>query len=183
MAALASMAAVLEIFPVDLRVPFPFLTTITIDPTGIPIAVAGILYGPLAAFVTAGVAGITIATRNPVSATFKAAAEMSTAVPLALAIWGFRRQIGTNPRRAWVLLGLAGLVAIATRVVVMTGFIIAFLPLLVPAIESVELQALWFFAILNAVQGAINVVLAYVIVVGLPPDLKPSWFAWDSGEG
>lgn len=182
MATLAAVASVMEIFAFDLPIPFPFIPTLTFDPTGIPIAIAGILYGPLAAFVTAGIAGITIASRNPGSAAFKTAAEMSTAVPLALVVWGFRGRIGSNPRGGLILLGLAGLVAIATRVLVMTGFNFAFLALLtlVPAVVVPSL--LVPLAIFNVAQGAINVIPAFLIVLGLPPDLKPSWLAWSSGE-
>ncbi|MFQ5985769.1 MAG: hypothetical protein ACE5KQ_00215 [Thermoplasmata archaeon] len=181
MAALAGVASVLEILPFDLRVPFPLLTFLTFDPTGIPIAVAAILYGPMGALVTASIAGITIATRNPVSAAFKTAAEMSTAVPLALALWSFRGRRGEGASGSWVLLGVAGTIAIASRVAVMTGFNLVFLPLLLGVPEAVVLGLLVPIAIFNAAQGAINVVPAFMIVRGLPPDLKPSWLAWGTG--
>ena len=178
MAALAAMASFLEIIPIDLRVPFPLLTFLTFDPTGIPIAVAAILYGPLGAFVTAGIAGITIATRNPVSASFKAAAEMSTAIPLALTLWGLRGRIGHSSTRTWAVLGLAGAVAVVSRVAVMTGFNFVFLPLLLGIPEAVVLGLLLPIAIFNAAQAVINVVPAYLVVRGLPPDLRPSWLGW-----
>ncbi|MCJ2531450.1 MAG: hypothetical protein LN413_03945 [Candidatus Thermoplasmatota archaeon] len=181
MAALAAMASVLEIIPFDLRVPFPLLNFLTFDPTGIPIAVAAILYGPVAAFVTAGIAGITIATRNPVSAAFKTAAEMSTAVPLALTLWGLRGRRRETSSGTWALLGLAGAVAIASRVTVMTGFNLVFLPLLLGIPEAVVGGLLYPIAIFNAAQGAINVIPAFLIVRGLPPDLKPSWLTWGAG--
>ncbi len=178
MAALAAMASFLEIIPFDLRVPFPLLTFLTFDPTGIPIAVAAVLYGPLGAFVTVGIAGITIATRNPVSASFKTAAEMSTAVPLALTLWGLRGRKREASSGTWALLGVAGAVAIVSRVGVMTGFNFVFLPLLLGIPEAVVLGRLLLpIAIFNAAQGVINIVPAYLIVRGLPPDLRPSWLA------
>ncbi|MFQ5918927.1 MAG: hypothetical protein ACE5I4_02620 [Thermoplasmata archaeon] len=181
MAALAAMASFLEIIPFDLRVPFPLLTFLTFDPTGIPIAVAAVLYGPLGAFVTAGIAGITIATRNPVSAAFKTTAEMSTAIPLALTLWGLRGREGDSSSRTWALLGLAGAVAVVSRVAVMTGFNLVFLPLLLGIPEAVVVGLLLPIAIFNAAQAVINVVPAYLIVRGLPPDLRPSWLAWGAG--
>ncbi len=181
MAALAAMASFLEIIPFDLRVPFPLLTFLTFDPTGIPIAVAAVLYGPLGAFVTAGIAGITIATRNPISAAFKTTAEMSTAVPLALTLWGLRGRKKEAFFATWALLGLAGAVAIVSRVAVMTGFNFVFLPLLLGIPEAVVLGLLLPIAIFNAAQGVINVVPAYLIVRGLPPDLRPSWLTWRTG--
>ncbi len=181
MAALAAMASVLEIIPFDLRVPFPLLNFLTFDPTGIPIAVAAILYGPVAAFVTAGIAGITIATRNPVSAAFKTAAEMSTAVPLALTLWGLRGRRRETSSGTWALLGLAGAVAIASRAAVMTGFNFVFLPLLLGIPEAVVVGLLMPIAIFNAAQAAVNVIPAFLIVRGLPPDLRPSWLTWRVG--
>lgn len=181
MAALAAVASVLEIIPFDLRVPFPLLTFLTFDPTGIPIAVAAILYGPVGAFVTAGIAGITIATRNPVSAAFKTTAEMSTAVPLGLTLWALRGRGGGRTSGTWALLGVAGAVAIITRVAVMTEFNLVFLPLLLGIPEAVVVGLLLPIAIFNAAQAAINVVPAYLIVRGLPPDLRPSWLAWGTG--
>ena len=182
MAALAAMASFLEIIPFDLRVPFPLLAFLTFDPTGIPIAVAAVLYGPTAAFVTAGIAGITIATRNPVSAAFKTAAEMSTAVPLALTLWGLRGRRRETSSGTWALLGLAGAVAVASRVAVMTGFNLVFLPLLLGIPEAVVVMVLLSpIAIFNAAQAAINVIPAFLIVRGLPPDLKPSWLTWGAG--
>ncbi|MEE9592484.1 MAG: hypothetical protein V3W28_02760 [Thermoplasmata archaeon] len=181
MAALAAVASVLEIIPFDLRIPFPLLTFLTFDPTGIPIAVAAVLYGPVGAFVTAGIAGITIATRNPISASFKTAAEMSTAVPLALTLWGLRGRRTSESSGTLVPMAIAGAVAIASRVAVMTGFNLVFLPLLLGIPETVVLGLLVPIAIFNAAQGAINVIPAFLIVRGLPPDLKPSWLARRTG--
>jgi riboflavin transporter FmnP len=181
MAALAAVASVLEIIPFDLRIPFPLLTFLTFDPTGIPIAVAAVLYGPVGAFVTAGIAGITIATRNPISASFKTAAEMSTAVPLALTLWGLRGRRTSERSGTLVLMAIAGAVAIASRVAVMTGFNLVFLPLLLGIPETVVLGLLAPIAIFNAAQGVINVIPAFLIVRGLPPDLKPSWLARGTG--
>ena len=181
MAALAAMASFLEILPFDLRVPFPLLTFLTFDPTGIPIAVAAVLYGPIGAFVTAGIAGITIATRNPVSAAFKTSAELSTAVPLALALWGLRGTFRAGRSRTWILLGASGTVAILSRVAVMTGFNLVFLPLLLGIPEPVVLGLLLPIAIFNAAQAVINVVPAFLIVRALPPDLQPSWLAESAG--
>ncbi|MFQ6013221.1 MAG: hypothetical protein ACE5LS_06220 [Thermoplasmata archaeon] len=182
MAALAAVTTFLEVIPFDLRIPFPLLTSLTLDPTGIPIAVAAILYGPVAALITASIAGITIASRSPFSAAFKTAAEVSTAVPLALGLWGLRGRLGGKGHGTWVLLGIAGAVAIGARVAAMTGFNWLFLPVFFGIPPVFVLGLLLPIAIFNAVQGVLNVVPAYLIVRGLPPDLKPAWLAWGAGE-
>ncbi|MFQ5552218.1 MAG: hypothetical protein ACE5EW_00595 [Thermoplasmata archaeon] len=179
-AALSAAASVLELLNID--VAFPLLPVISFDPVGIPIAIAAILYGPAGALVAVSIMGFTIAARgNPIGATFKTTAELSTAVPLALALAAFRGTLAKRGAGIWILLTIAASVAIVSRVAVMTPFNYVFLQQLRLLPEALVLDLLLPIGIFNAVQGVINLVPAFLIVTALPPDLRPSWLTW--GEG
>ena len=179
-AALSAAASVLELLNID--VAFPLLPVISFDPVGIPIAIAAILYGPTGAVVATSIAGFTIAARgNAIGAAFKTTAELSTAVPLALVLAGFRETLAKRGPGTWLVLALAATVAVASRVAAMTPFNYVFLPLFRGLPEALVFDLLLPIGIFNAVQGIINIVPAYLMVRALPPDLRPSWLAWDEG--
>ncbi|MFQ5907754.1 MAG: hypothetical protein ACE5JE_02860 [Thermoplasmata archaeon] len=149
---------------------------------GIPIVIAAILYGPAGAIVATSIAGFTVAARgNPIGAAFKTAAELSTAVPLALTLAAFRGTLAKRGHGTWAVLALAASVAIAARVAAMTPFNYVFLPIFRGLPEALVLDLLLPIGIFNAVQGVINIVPAYLIVRALPPDLRPSWLVWGKG--
>lgn len=156
--------------------PFPFFPRLTLDPVGIPIAIAAILYGPSAAFLATGVAGAVITARgNPIGASFKFVAEVSTVVPLGLALYFSRRGLARGGVLAWVVASAAWAVAIASRVAVMTGYNYYFLQIFYGIPEPAVAGLLPVIAAFNGIQGLINVVPAYFIADRLPPDLKPEW--------
>lgn len=175
-AMLSAVAALFEFLPLD--IPFPLLPRVTIDPVGIPIAIAGILYGPTAGLASAGVAGIVIVWRGrPDSASFKVVAEAATVVPLAWVLWRFRSVHARGGRGAWTLAGLAMAAAVGSRALVMTGYNYVFFPVLLGLPEPAVVALLVPLAAFNVAQGLLNVVPAYVVVDRLPPDLKPEWFS------
>ncbi len=173
---LSAVAALFEVLPFDL--PFPLLPFLTFDPTGIPIAIAAILYGPSAGMVATGIAGIVIGARNPVGATFKTVAEFSTVVPLALVMHRFKRSLSRGGTTGWITVtGLTWVAAIGSRVAVMTLFNYAVLPIIIPSMANVIVFILVPIAVFNLIQGVLNVVPAYFVVDRLPPDLKPDWLS------
>lgn len=179
---LSALAALLEVLPLDLR--FPILPLLTFDPTGVPIAIAAILYGPSAGLAATGVAGIIIGVRNPQGATFKTVAEMSTAIPLALVIYQFRRSYAKGGMARWTVVGVSWIVAVGSRVATMTLFNYAVLPVFVPSLVNSIVFLLLPIAAFNLIQGVLNVVPAYFVVDRLPPDLKPGWMVLqDEREG
>lgn len=170
---LSALAAVLELFPFE--IPFPIFPRLTIDPVGIPIAIAAILYGPSAGVVAAGIAGTVITMRgNPIGASFKVAAEVSTVVPLALVLYRMRDGL-SRPLRRKLIIGGALTTAVASRVLIMTGYNFVFLQVLLSIPVEVVMGLLPVVGIFNMLQGIINVVPAYLVVDRLPPDLKPEW--------
>ena len=175
-AMLSAMAAVLEAIP-GFDVPFPFLANLTFDPVGIPIALAGILYGPTAGLAAAVIGGAPIVLRGrPDSASFKIVAEAATVIPLATVLWAGRKRLAQGGRPHWAVAGLAWTAAAGSRAGVMTAFNYAFLPLLFGLPEPFVRSILPLLAAFNAIQGLANVVVATLIVQRLPPDLKPEWF-------
>jgi riboflavin transporter FmnP len=171
---LSALAAILEIFPVE--IPFPLFPRLTVDPVGIPIAVAAILYGPSAGLIASGIAGAAITLRgNAIGASFKVVAEVSTSVPLALTLYALRGHLSKGGRRAWVAVGLSWAVAVTSRIAVMTVDNYLFLQVLLSFPVELVLALLPIIAIFNLLQGIINVVPAYLVVHRLPPDLKPEW--------
>lgn len=177
-AMLSALAALLEFLPMDL--PYPLFPFVTLDPVGIPIALAGILYGPTAGLVTVGVGGLTIVLRSGdlPSASFKAVAEAATVLPLALILWSARGRLGRGGRGAWIVSGVAWTAAVTSRVAVMSAYNYYFLQVFPPHLSpEVALLLLPVLAGFNAVQGALNVVPAHYIASRLPPDLKPEWLS------
>ncbi len=173
-AMLSALAAVMEILPLDLRYPLP--GRVSIDPVGIPIAVAAILYGPRAGVLAVGITGVAITARgNPIGAIFKMPAELSTAIPLAVVLLAFKDRISREPRTVWSAVGLSWCVAVTTRAVVMTPVIYFLFQLLFSYTPAETLPLLFPFQLFNILQGVINVIPAYLIVDRLPPDLKPAW--------
>lgn len=173
-AVLSAIAAVLEFLPIDL--PFPFFPRLTLDPVGIPIAIAAILYGPSAGLVAAGVAGIVITARgNPIGASFKFTAEVATVVPLGAALYFSRKGLAKGGIALWLAVFVSWALAIACRVAAMTGYNYYFLQFFYGIPEPVVMGLLPLIAAFNGIQGLINVIPAYLVVDRLPPDLKPEW--------
>ncbi len=176
---LSAVAALFEALPLDLR--FPILPFLTFDPTGVPIAIAAILYGPSAGLAAVGVAGIIIGIRNPQGATFKTVAEVSTAVPLALVIYRLKAPYAKGGMARWTVLGVSLLVSVGCRVATMTLFNYAVLPVFVPALVNSIVYLLVPIAAFNLIQGVLNVLPAYFVIDRLPPDLKPDWMSQQEG--
>lgn len=131
---------------------------------------------------TTGVAWFLIATRNPGSATLKAAAELGTVIPLAVGFFALRRRIAQGGRQRWAAVAVVWTVTLATRVVLMTGVNYVLVPAFFPPLAEFILALLVPLALFNLAQGALNIVAAQVVVDRLAPDLKPEWWASPSGE-
>lgn len=175
---LAALAALLEVLPLDL--PFPLFPIVTLDPVGIPMALAGLLYGPTAGLVTVGVGGLTIALRSGdlPSASFKVVAEAVTVLPLAWIVWGGRDRMRRGPRSAWAVAVGAWTAAVVSRVAIMSGYNYVFLQAFPPHLApEVILLLLPLLALFNALQGILNVVPATYIGARLPLDLRPEWLS------
>lgn len=179
-AMLAALAAILEILPIDLSYPLP--GRVSLDPVGVPIAIAAILYGPRAGVLAVGLAGVVITARgNPIGAAFKIPAELATAVPLAATMYAFRASLRRPGGASRLAVGLSWGVAVSTRAAVMTPVVYALFQLLFSYTPAAAAALLLPFAVFNVLQGVINVVPAYLIVDRLPPDLKPAWLAPPEG--
>lgn len=173
-AMLAALAAVMEILPLDL--PYPLIANLTLDPVGIPIALAAFLYGPTSAAATTGVAGLVLVGRGRwISASFKVAAELSTAVPLALVLYGLFLVFSEGSAGRQLALGLAMGAAVASRIAVMTAFNYVFLPIFYGIPQPAALGLLPHLAVFNLIQGLVVVLPAFLLFNRLPPDLKPGW--------
>ncbi len=173
-AVLSAVAAVLEFIPADLY--FPLFPRLTLDPVGIPIAIAAILYGPSAGFMASGIAGVVITARgNPIGAGFKFAAEIATVLPLATVLYLSKRRLARGGASTLLAVTIAWAAAVVCRVAVMTGYNYYFLPFFYGIPIAVVVGLLPVIAVFNGIQGLINVIPAYFVVDRLPPDLKPEW--------
>lgn len=155
--ALGGLVAVFETLPFD--VPFPPYPRITFDPSGIPIVLSLLLTGFVPSVYTTLIGTSMIFYRgNVFGGIFKVIAELSTVAGLQVLI---KRGIY-----------LSSVSSLATRIAVMTVANYFLLPLFYGLPLKIVVPLLPLIAIFNLIQGAINVGIAYVIYVRVPPTFK-----------
>jgi len=157
----AALAAILEILPLDLS--FPLYEKLTLDPTGIPLALALYMFGIDVASVATIITGLVIALPrppfkgpNPIGAFFKCLAELSTLLGMQVSKRFWRGRIRT------LLSSL--IIGVIVRAVVMTIACIILLPLVYGVPQTIVLRVLApIIAVFNLIQGTLNIVVAYLL--------------------
>ena len=180
-AVMAAIGAIFEFLPLDL--PFPPLPFLTFDPSGIPTAIAALAFGPISGTLVAIVMTLTIFLRgNVLGSMFKFVAEFFTAIPLSIVLWIFRNKYKERSHmylQSMFLLGL--IVGMVCRVATMALANYMLLPIFYGMPESAVVALLPMINFFNAIAALIAVVPAWIIVLVLPPDLKPEWLDWKRG--
>ncbi|MHA2407556.1 MAG: hypothetical protein ACXACA_04240 [Candidatus Ranarchaeia archaeon] len=183
-AALAAVASLLEIFP--LEIPFWLLPFLDFNPSGIPVVLAGFVVGFYGAFLTSIVMSLTIAIRgNPLGGLYKFFAEISTVVPMIMVFWlGQRRSKHTTSnivqgklKNRWVICLLAITMGILGRIIIMTIMNFWSLQSVYGFPLDAALALLFPIAIFNVVQGLISIIPAIIFISRFPSDLKPEWLS------
>jgi len=130
-----------------LKIPFPWYPVLKFDFTGVPIALSLFLYGFPSSVMTSIVAGVGIMARSgdPISATMKVAAELSTVSGLHLGDW-----LGKSKYFSWVT-------GLASRILVMTLVNLYVLPNVYRVPMDVAIGLLPLIGVFNLIQGAITV--------------------------
>lgn len=155
--ALGGLAAVFEALPFD--VPFPPYPRITFDPSGIPIVLSLLMTGFIPSVYTTLIGASMIFYRgNIFGGIFKIIAELSTLVGLQALI---KKKIY-----------LSSISSLATRITIMTVANYFLLPLFYGLPLKIVVPLLPLIAIFNLIQGALNIGIAYIIYVRIPPTLK-----------
>jgi riboflavin transporter FmnP len=123
----------------NLKIPFPLLTTLKFDFTGIPIALSLLLFGLIPGVFTSFIAFVAIMARsgNFISSLMKALSELVTILGMAIGL-----KISKKFRNVF-----AFMVGVAMRVLIMTPFNVLVFP-----VEVIPLT--WVF---NILQGAITI--------------------------
>ncbi|MGB9842615.1 MAG: ECF transporter S component [Candidatus Bathyarchaeales archaeon] len=147
---LGALAALWEIMPgPPFDIPFPVYPKISWDITGVPMMVSLLFYGPVAGVYTSLIGCSIIFLRGNVpGGVFKLLAELATLLGFAL----LKRNI------VWKTV-----LAIASRVLVMTVANYYLLQLFYRMPESVVVGLLAPIAIFNVTQGLINIIPAYLV--------------------
>lgn len=134
-----------------LKIPFPFLTVLKFDFTGIPIVLSYLVFGLSSGATTASIAflGILIRSGDVIGASMKAIAEGATIAGMAL----WTRQ---TPRRG-VLLSLA--CGLGLRIAVTSIANVIVLPLFYSNYYTFEAAVLLLplLVVFNAIQGSISI--------------------------
>ncbi|MHA2059684.1 MAG: ECF transporter S component [Candidatus Ranarchaeia archaeon] len=177
-AVLSAISAILEIFPIDL--PFPLFSVLKFTPSGIPVAIGAIAYGPISGTIIAIVHVAVIAARgNIIGALNKFPAEFFTAIPAALVFWVFRKRIPKRSKNYFLTITItAFLMGVLGRVISMTLVNILLLPIFYGMSMEAVFAILPLIAIFNALQALVSLVPAVFLIVFFPPDLKPEWLSW-----
>ncbi len=158
-AVFAAFGSIMEILPFDL--PFPLFPRLTLDPTGIPLALAAYLYGGRIAAASTLITALVISMPrfgkppNPTGAFFKGLAELATIVGITASrgLW-----------RGWKSMAFtSALVSVVIRCAVMAAANYVFLPILVGIPPHIALSLLWVITLFNVMQGLINVAGALLI--------------------
>jgi riboflavin transporter FmnP len=141
-----------------IKIPFPMLPFLKFDLDGIPVVLSLLIYGPYSAVTTCFVALVAILARSgdALSASMKALAEFAT-------VLGMMPFYAATSRR---LRGLAIILGMATRVVVMAVATLATWPLLFKSLSAV-VAFLPFSALFNAVAAVISVVGGFIVYEAL----------------
>lgn len=134
-----------------LKIPFPFLTVLKFDFTGIPIVLSYLVFGLSSGATTASIAflGILIRSGDVIGASMKAIAEGATIAGMAL--WTRR-----TPRRGALLSLACGL---GLRIAVTSIANVIVLPLFYSVYYTFEAAVLLLplLAVFNAIQGSISI--------------------------
>lgn len=153
---MAALAVLCEVLPLD--VPFPLMTRLTFDPTGIPLAflvlACGFKEGAIATLITALVISIPrppFKPPNPFGALMKGLAELSTLVGIYIAISASKKDMKRTLAYAMLSGGMV-------RVIVMSIANFFLLPLFFRISQSVVLSLLIPIAVFNIIQGVLNIV-------------------------
>lgn len=157
----AGLAAILEILPLDLN--FPLYEKLTLDPTGIPLALAFYMFGIDVASVATLITGLVIALPrppfkgpNPIGALFKCLAELSTLLGMYISKRYWKSRFRT------LLFSL--ILGVTSRVSIMTIACIILLPLIYGLPQTLVLNTLApIVTVFNVVQGTLNIVSAYLL--------------------
>lgn len=129
----------------NLKIPFPLLTTLKFDFTGIPVALSMLLFGLIPGVFTSFIAFVAIMARsgNFISSLMKALAELATILGMAMGL-----KISKKFRLAFTFV-----MGVLMRVAIMTPFNMLMFPL-----EIIPLT--WVF---NILQGATTIFGSYSI--------------------
>lgn len=138
-----------------LKIPFPWTTFLRFDFTGVPIALALLLYGLSSSATTCLVACIAIVARSGdvVGGGMKMLAEFSTVLGIALGL----RLSERFAKSSSVILG------VLTRVVVLTPSNMLLLPAYYGMSQTVTIGLLPLIAVFNALQGTVTVLGGYML--------------------
>jgi len=138
-----------------LKIPFPWMSFLKFDFTGVPIAFSLLLYGLSSVAFTSIVAFVAISARSGdlIGALMKGIAEFSTVLGMALAL-----HISIRYRRV-----LSVIVGIVIRVVVLSLTNLIVLPSYYGLSYNVVINMLPLLGLFNAMQGAITVLIGYAL--------------------
>ncbi len=138
-----------------LKIPFPWLPFLKFDFTGVPIALAVLLYGLSSGATTSVVASLAILARSGdlVGATMKAIAEFSTVSGIAIGL-----RLPSRWRRVVSVVSGVGLRVAVTS---MTNLIV--LPAYYGMPQDVVVGLLPMIGVFNAVQGSVTMLLGYLL--------------------
>lgn len=156
----AILAALVVVFDYGLKfsglkIPFPWLPILKFDFTGIPIALAVLLYGMSAGATTSVIACLAILARSGdlVGAIMKAIAEFSTVLGIALGL----RLLSRWRKAVSVIIG------VALRVATMGTANLIVLPAYYGMPYNAAVGLLPMIGIFNIIQGAMTVLLGYLL--------------------
>ncbi len=166
----------------NLEYPFPPIAFLKFDLSEVPIFILALLYGPISTFISAVAVGLVIVARgDPVGAFFKILSIVSTAVPVAYFAFSGMPKI---KEKKYLFGWLAGILSSFIRAIVMTVGNYILIPILYfpPGVAALaELLGLDLYTFLfliglfNILQGLLNFVPAFLIMLKLPPEWKPDW--------
>ena len=144
-----------------LKIPFPWMPFLKFDFTGIPIVVAFLLFGLASATTTSAVAslGIIVRSGDLIGGGMKGMAELSTVVGMAAGLHLVKR---ISPSRRSRIAG-ALVSGVVTRIVVMSVWNLLVLPNFYGVPFNATIGMLPLLALFNAMQGALTVVLGYIL--------------------
>jgi len=147
-----------------LKIPFPWYPVLKFDFTGVPIALSLFLYGFPSSATTSIVAGVGIMARSgdPISASIKVAAELSTVFGLFIG-----DKFGGSKYISWGT-------GLASRVLVMSVVNLYVLPNIYRVPMEAAIGLLPLIAVFNLLQGAITIGLGRFLYQAVQSRL-PRW--------
>ncbi len=153
------------------KIPFPFpgLTFLKFDFTGIPIVLSLLIYGLTPGATTSFVAFLAILARSGdiVGSSMKAIAEFSTIVGIFIGL-RFRGKIGK---------AMSFVLGITSRCIIMSLFNVIILPLYYGMSYEYTISLIPGIVVFNVMQGALSILVGYLIyeplIHGAPSLMKP----------